>query len=193
MKKTIFTLLALLCSASVFAQSNELAEKVASLEGKVSTLEHAITSMQTKVDEVTRQNLALKQAISLQPTISECTTESGINYRLIEAKGNRQTGKISLIFSVLNTTKRDLSSFYKDTPTIIDEKGYRYTDKEFEKVSMGNSGISYVTLMPDTPVEMKVIFISETEPQYVKTFNLSETLGGGDNNFRMANIPIKWE
>ena len=193
MKKTIFILFALFCSCLAFAQDNEITEKMSALEAKISTMEHVIATMQTKVDEVTRQNLALKQAISLQPTIAESTTESGINYRLIEAKGNRSTGKITLLFSALNTTKRDLGAFYKSTPVIVDEKGYRYSDTEFEKVVIGNSPISWAEFIAGTPVTMEIVFISSTEPQYVKTFDLRESLGAGADSFRMSNIPIKWE
>lgn len=194
MKKTIFTLLSLLCAVSVFAQNNELAEKVTSLEEKVSTLEHAIASMQTKVDEVTHQNLALKQAISLQPTIAECTSESGINYRLISTTGNSRTGKITLVISVLNPTKRDIKANFENYPTMVDEKGYSYIGhQDIESATIANECLPCGSvLMPDTPVEMKLIFVSNTEPQYLKSFDL-KSMGFENHSFRFTNIPIKWE
>lgn len=148
--------------------------------------------MQKTLSEVTAQNLALKQAISLQPTIAESKTEDGIDYRLIQAKGNKLTGEIEMIISVKNTTKRDIRLQFESSANAVDIEGKSYnTFETFEKSLIANNHFSYITnLMPDTPVELKIIFPAETEPAYIKTFDLN---GYNAHGLRFTNIPIKWE
>ncbi len=192
MKKLFLLSVLLVSSCCIFAQQPELADKVASLEAKVATLETAVNAMQQKVAEVTAQNLALKQAISLKPTIADYQTEDGIDYRLIEAKGNQRTGEITLLISVKNTTKRDIKLQCSPTATAVDVNGKVYSGYETFKTSrIGNEHFSSITnLMPDAPVEMKIIFPAETEPAYIKTFDKEAY---HDHSFRFTNIPIKWE
>lgn len=192
MKKLILLLALLISSCDIFAQQPELTDKVASIEAKVAMLETVVNAMQQKVDEVTAQNLALKQAISLQPTIAEFKTEDGIDYRLIEAKGSRQTGDIKMIISVRNTTKRDIRLQFEASADAVDIDGKSYNKFEtFEKSQIANNHFSGITnLMPDTPVELVVIFPAETEPSYIKSFDLNAY---NNHGFRFTNIPIKWE
>lgn len=193
MKKTIFILFALFCSCLAFAQDNEITEKMSALEAKISTMEHAIAAMQTKVDEVTRQNLALKQAISLEPTIAEMKTDDGLDYRLIKAVGNRQTGRIALSISVMNTTKRDINLQFEPMPNIVDEQGNSYNDyKLFAESKIANNHFSSITqLLPDAPVNFELTFVADTEPQYIKVLHLESY--NKAHSMRFTNIPIKWE
>ncbi len=195
MKKLILLLALLISSCCIFAQQPELTDKVASIEAKVAMLETVVNAMQQKVDEVTAQNLALKQAISLQPTIAEATSESGVNYRLIAATGKKQTGEFTLVISAMNPTKRDIKVHYTNGPTMVDEKGYSYIYyKDMKNATIANEALaSGVLLMPDTPVEMKLIFVSDTEPQYIKSFDLQSFPSENEHRFRFTNIPIKWE
>lgn len=195
MKKSLLLSILLLSCGYIFAQDAQLAEKVSTIESKIASLETSIASMQKTLSEVTAQNLALKQAISLQPTIAEATSESGVNYRLIAATGKKQTGEFTLVISAMNPTKRDIKVHYTNGPTMVDEKGYSYIYyKDMKNATIANEALaSGVLLMPDTPVEMKLTFVSDTEPQYIKSFDLQSFPSENEHRFRFTNIPIKWE
>lgn len=192
MKKSIFLTAFLLSCTGIFAQDAALADKVTTIESKIASLETSIASMQKTLSEVTAQNLALKQAISLQPTIAEFKTDDGIDYRLIDAKGSKQTGDIEMVISVKNTTKRDIRLQFEPSANAVDINGKSYNKFEtFEKSQIANNHFSGITnLMPDTPLELKIIFPAETEPSYIKSFDLKTY---HNNGFRFTNIPIKWE
>ncbi len=193
--KKLFLLSALLVSSScIFAQQPELADKVATLEAKVATLETAVNAMQQKVAEVTAQNLALKQAISLKPIIAEATSKRGINYRLIEAKGNKQTGEMTFVISVVNNTKQDYRMGYND-PMLVDEKGYNYASYDrWKEKSIGNEGFfKDAKLLPDTPIIMRLVVVADNEPQYAKVLTIEPDEIWSKDGFRFTNIPIKWE
>lgn len=117
MKKVILSSIVFAVSLMAHAQSTnpEVEQKIAQMGNAIDSLKSTVTAMQTsmsamqaKVDEVTKQNLALKQAISLQPTIAEVKTEDGLDFRLLEAKGDIKTGEVTFVISVANTTKRDI-------------------------------------------------------------------------------------
>lgn len=195
MKKFLILAVLLGLGRIAFAQNAQIDEKVTAIETKIADMEATIASMQKTLSEVTSQNLALKQAISLKPTIAEATSESGVNYRLIEAKGKRTTGEFSIVISVLNPTKRDIAVRYVNGPTMVDEQGYSYIYyKDMKDATVANTTLaSGILLMPDTPVEMKLAFVSDTEPQYVKSFDLESYPSKNEHRFRFTNIPIKWE
>lgn len=190
--KKLLTLLAIaiLWSMASYAQDTCLVNKVAELEGQVSGIQQMIFRLQSKVDEVTRQNLALKQALHLQPTIAEATTE-GLNVRLIEASGDSITGDITFRFSVTNTTDKDI--FYSGRVfDIVNENGYALKESEIKKSIMANQPFSEARFIyPDTPVEMMFTVNLADKSQYAKIINIGSL--GGHHNTRFTNIPIKWK
>ena len=190
--KKLLTLLAIaiLWSMASYAQDSCLVNKVAELEGQVSGIQQMIFRLQSKVDEVTRQNLALKQALHLQPIIAEATTE-GLNVRLIEASGDSITGDITFRFSVTNTTDKDI--FYSGRVfDIVNENGYALKESEIKKSIMANLPFSEARFIyPDTPVEMMFTVNLADKSQYAKIINIGSL--GGHHNTRFTNIPIKWK
>lgn len=195
MKKFLILAILLGLGRIAFAQNAQIDEKVTAIETKIADMEATIASMQKTLSEVTAQNLALKQSLHLQPTIAEATSESGVNYRLIEANGKKSTGEFTLVISTLNPTKRDINVRYVNGPTMVDEQGYSYIYYEdMKNATIANTSLaSGVLLMPDTPVEMRLTFVSDTEPQYVKAFDLESYPSKNEHRFRFTNIPIKWE
>lgn len=203
MKKVILSSIVFAVSLMAHAQSTnpEVEQKIAQMGNAIDSLKSTVTAMQTsmsamqaKVDEVTKQNLALKQAISLQPTIAEDTSSFGINYRLIEAKGNRKSGEITFIISAVNTGKQDQRLTYNE-PVIVDESGYQYKDyKDWKEYKIGNEYLtSGTTLYPDTPVQIILTCVTNSEPQYAKIINIAPYETFKKDGFRFTNIPIKWE
>lgn len=190
--KKLLLILTLLCSWMVGASQ----EPEKSIEERMTDLENIVTSLQTRIDEVTRQNLALKHAISLTPTMAEYTAENGVIYRLLEAKGNRAKGEFELVISALNPTKKDITVGYDYGPQMVDETGYAYvinTDQISAKIANRNISSSGTTLMPDAPVEMVLRYSVNHEPQYIKYLKLGGSFLYSGSTFRFANIPIKWE
>lgn len=189
--KKLLLILTLLCSW--MAGASQEPEK--SIEERMTDLENIVTSLQTRIDEVTRQNLALKHAISLTPTMAEYTAENGVIYRLLKATGNNETGEFELIISVLNPTSEDLNVCYINGPEMVDETGYAYLYfKDQTEATIARNGVcSKTTLMPDAPVEMVLKFKVAHRPQYIKAFKYRNMHDFYKCTFRFANIPIKWE
>ena len=190
--KKLLTLLAIaiLWSMASYAQDSCLVNKVSELEGQVSGIQQMIFRLQSKVDEVTRQNLALKQALHLQPTIAEATTE-GLNVRLIEASGDSITGDITFRFSVTNTTDKDIL-YSGRVFDIVNENGYALKDSEIKKSIIANHPFSEARFIyPDTPVEMMFTVNMADKSQYAKIINIGSI--AGHHNTRFTNIPIKWK
>lgn len=191
--KKLLTLLAIaiLWSMASYAQDSCLVNKIAELEGQVSGIQQMIFRLQSKVDEVTRQNLALKQALHLQPTIAEATTE-GLNVRLIESSGDSITGDITFRFSVTNTTDKDILYPCRGVD-IINENGYALKSDEIKECIIANRPFSQSALYiyPDTPIEMMLTVNMEDKSQYAKIINIGSISSG--YNTRFTNIPIKWK
>lgn len=191
MRKLLFFLSWLFAAVTVSAQSTTVEEKISNLETQISTIQQAIGNLQSQIEEVTKQNISLKQALHLQPTISEYNTEGNLNIHLISATGNRQKGEITFTLSVLNPTRKDIL-YRATTPYFIDENGH--------KIKAENKGCSIADeelienslfILPDTPLEMIMKFLPNEEPQYAKTLVIPVSFGGNDSRF--INIPIKWE
>lgn len=191
--KKLFIILSLLCAVfAVSAQTPTLEDKIGNLETQVSALQQTVNHLQTQVDEVTKQNLSLKQALHLQPTISEYTTPSGINIRLISAVGKRLNGEIIFTFSVENPTRKDLK--YSPAQIKMTDENGKVTAIEDKSSTLGGAYLCCGShnLIPDTPVEMIVKFIVDDEPQYAKALDLPGCFSDSSAS-RFINIPIKWE
>lgn len=196
-------LMAIFFSYAVCGQSpDQLAsveQRLSAVESRIQSQESLINQLQTKIDEVTNQNLALKHAISLHPTIAEYTAENGLNFRLLEATGNSQKGEITLIISVYNPTKRDIETYFEFAPEMVDEQGHVYAHgfgykKDLVSESFGKNHPTVSTILyPDTPVLMEFVYRTEGEPQYIKTFDYKGCYKSLKTDFRFINIPIKWD
>lgn len=184
-------------SASEFAsvlRVDTVATQLSSLQSTVATLQASIASIQAKVNEVTAQNLALKHAISLQPSIAEDTSKRNINYRLIEATGNKETGELTFIISVLNKGNFPLSPTMP-LASMTDEQGFAHTALPFES-TIGEAQLpSGTELHPDVPVRMSIKMKAENAPQYAKIIIMkpNESTRFPEDGFTFRNIPIKWE
>lgn len=191
MKKILVVVVMLLVAGSIKAKAADVNARVDSLAKVVMNLQNDLNTCKSQLNEVVAQNLALKNALHLKPTIAESTTKDGLNFRLLNASGNRQTGVVELEIEVVNTTKQDVGLYGKSFQ-IVDELGHEYTDNEISS-EVGNSKTPIymsANLLPDAPVKMKVFITPPQECQYVKAF-----LGRRpwDDNYRFTNIPIKWE
>lgn len=189
MKNLLLIIVALCATVAASAQSPSLEDKIANLEVQVASLQQTIYHLQSQIDDVTKQNLSLKQALHLQPTISECNTDGNLNFRLVSATGNRQKGEITFILSVVNPTRKDIL-YRADAPYFIDENGKSVTAEYNDYFIAGKNGRA-ANILPDTPLEIIIKFISNDEPQYAKTLVIPASFGGNDSRF--INIPIKWE
>lgn len=184
----ILVLAAVWCGAQ--PQTPSLEEKVVALENQISTLQQSVVLIQKQVDEVTRQNLSLKESLHLQTPISEVTAPNGINFRLVSATGNRQAGEITFVFSVMNTTKRDIQ-YQGQKISFVDQNGFAIGNL-MQYATIANQSIySIVELYPDTPVEMKIIVPHNAEPNFAKVLDVLTYDKAA--NTRFSNIPIKWE
>lgn len=192
MKKLFILAVLLMLGRIAFAQDAQLSDKVSAIETKIVNMEATIASMQKTLSEVTAQNLALKQSISLQPTVAESKTDDGIDYRLLKVTGDKRSGTVEMTFSVTNTTKRDIDLQFSGWPNVVDVNGKSYNNhKSFDLLQMaGQSCLSSTKLMPDTPVEMIIKFPVDAEPAYIKAFDYKAYNHDG---IRFINIPIKWE
>jgi len=100
MKKVFLFIALLFISLNVKAQSSSVESRLDSLMNVVSKLQADLEGCKSTINQVVQQNLALKHAISLQPTLAEYTTDEGINFRLLKAEGDKQKGEIQLCMSV---------------------------------------------------------------------------------------------
>lgn len=190
MNKVILILAVVLVSLNVKAQSGISESQLDSIKREVQVLQSDLAECKSTIAKVAEQNLALKNALHLQPTLAESSTRDGLNFRLLGAKGNKMKGEVELDIEVMNTTRTDVS-LSCNSFQIVDELGHVYTSNEISS-QVGNSQTpiySAGSIMPDTPVKMKVVILVPHECQYIKGF-----LGkrGWDDNFRFANIPINW-
>ena len=197
----IIFLLALLPS-HVFADST-VEERVASLENTVANQNNAISFIQRELATLKKQNLALKQALVLEPTIDEFKTEE-LTYRLHEAVGDSLNKSVHLIMTVTNDTDYDISHFQMSyCNKYVDEKGNQNKNlKQFDPIIGGtNDGTSINQLYSGVPTKLDV-YISDFDPtsQYLKIVYLDVYEGANDKdlftkykrNCTFRNIPINW-
>lgn len=165
--------------------------QLSTLQSSVLSLQSTIATLEAKVNEVTAQNLALKHAISLQPTIAEAKTEDGLDFRLIEAKGETTTGNVTLVISVANTTEKDMNLQCSNV-IAVDINGQQYKEPDqFEKAHIGETHInSIATLISDAPLEMLLSFRPKSDIPYIKVLDVEAY---NNHSFRFTNIPINWE
>lgn len=178
------------CAASAqIPQEKDIESRVTKLEQLVQLQNQNILEIQSQFSEVLAQNLALKNALHLQPTIVEGTNSEGINFRLISANGDKKTGDVVLAFEALNTIRKDIDfTIGRNIIEIIDENGIIY---DIDYYTVGNIKNSFgVKLHPDTPVEFKFFIKGYGKASYIKILDVGYNF---KPYFRFQNIPIKWE
>lgn len=193
MKKILLLFTAIACCISIATAQTDSA-RIASLETEVKAMQSTLSELKSEVAEVTKQNLALKQALHLQPTIAEYTNADGISYNLVKAEGNNQTGEIIVVLSVMNNTKKDFKQYFTAYEA-VGENGYAFSSEDMTEATLGKDSSPYLNksaeLYPDTPVNFTFKFVPNSQPQYFKI--LSFTAPFGSPIARFTNIPIKWK
>lgn len=196
MKHLFLTLVCLfLTGLSAMAQSDSLAQaysRIKSLEDKLEHQNSQINKLSTDVNEVLKQNLALKKNLNLQPTIATAKS-GGIEYSVVELTGDPTSNVVTGIMMVENNGLKEETITYVK-PVIVDENGVKYNNFDSFKAnfdgdqsSLLNNLISYPTKVP-----MKIIItINGVSPEtkYIKYFELVQRVG---DNAVFQNLPIKW-
>ena len=179
-------------------------DKISNLENRLNLQDAQIAKLLQQVDEVTRQNLALKKNLNLSPTIATAkakdikTGEIEImEFRIVEVTGDSTTVHMTMIADNISNESKDLKFF---TNQVIDDKGHGYenslTKERFRMKIEGQSEDLFknlVTYPVNAPYTID-IYLYEVDPdtQYIKymTFDVAE--GARHYSFSFENLPIKW-
>lgn len=179
------------------ASEQRISELVASLQSAA----NEIAALRAEVQEVTRQNLALKKNLKLQPTIAEVSAD-GIDYRIVSVTGNREEGKVYMELLMENQGEKDQHTSYWGLE-IYDETGRSYTGDDQNAVVKGEEKDwephphcfahtnGSIELPAKTPVNVH-IWLENVEPemQYVKHLKIARN---GSEPITFKNLPVKWE
>lgn len=201
MKRYIFIILALVIVFNANAQQNqkdslsEAYSRISTLEETINLQNNRISKLTSDVNEVLKQNLALKKNLNLQPTINKAKS-GDIEYRIHEVNGDLKKNEVSVIFIVENTGSKSEDIDYMGAD-IIDETGARYsgfqTSEAFIKgtvddiLSTGSSRVNYPV---SAPLEITLkIYGYNKESQYIKRLEIKQRFG---ENTVFENLPIKW-
>lgn len=196
MKKLILSLaIAIFSGISAMAQTDSLSEaysRIKTLEDKVQQQNTQISKLSSDVNEVLKQNLALKKNLNLQPTIATAKS-GGVEYRIVELTGDPINNVVTGVMMVENNGLKEETVTYVK-PVIVDENGVKYNNFDSFKAhfdgdqsSLLNNLISYPTKVP-----MKVVIMINgvsPETKYIKYFELVQRVG---DNAVFQNLPIKW-
>ena len=163
-----------------------------------------ITNLQSQVNAVIKQNLALKEALFLQPTISEFKTDELI-YKLHEAVGDSTSGTVKVYMTVTNTSPEDIDNYQWESLKFMDENGVQNQSFSDYEVSVGvnNDGFNLNSLYADAPTQLILTLMNiDKNAQYLKILEgkvfkdsriVNETFTDFERSFIMRNIPIKWK
>lgn len=198
-KLIISSLFCGMISGTAVAQSEtSIEDRVAKLEAQLAQQNATIANLQSEVQSVVKQNLALKKNLMLTPPKAVCKPTENLEYRLIEATGNKKTGDVFITVSAENNATKDAYMQYNNV-ILVDETGTSYQRRlNEEKVSGKLRGLkeslfySSFDFYPNTPVMMDFV-VSEFNPDanFIKHFQLEPAFSHlGVVTF--DNIPIKW-
>lgn len=196
MKNIVFAVILSFIGTYAFAQENaelvKLQDRVQTLETLMQSQNRTISSLQAKVDEVTKQNLALKQSLNLQPTVAEAKDNEGNVMRIMEVVGDSVAKTVLVRGTCVNMSGVD-TYLLSGTPNYIDENGKEY-QLNYDNGFIGATHITNtVTLIPDTPLEVKMTFTDvDSNAQFIKALDMSTNFSGR-SLFRFLNLPIKWK
>ena len=193
------------CSFLSVAQSvSSTEERLGKLEAQMDQQVSTITNLQSQVNAVIKQNLALKEALFLQPTISEFKTDELI-YKLHEAVGDSTSGTVKVYMTVTNTSPEDIDNYQWESLKFMDENGVQNKSFSDYEVSVGvnNDGFHLNSLYADAPTQLILTLMNiDKNAQYLKILEgkvfkdsriVNETFTDFERSFIMRNIPIKWK
>lgn len=201
MKKFAILSVLFVSAFSIFAQTPELSdvmEKLQQLEETVKQHGSQIVKLTSDVNEVTKQNLALKKNLNLQPTIAVAKAGTSMEYRVMEVKGDIATKLVTVVITS-NVIGADDKRIYYYGPTIIDEQGHGYDGKGVQTIEV--KGVAedilqqkYLDHHPDAPYTLDLrIKGVPTDVQYIKYLSLDVMEGSKHMDVVFQNLPIKWE
>lgn len=205
MKKLFTLLVASTCVVIANAQSasGSVNSKIEEIEGRLALQEEKIAKLASQVEDVTKQNLALKQNLNLLPTVASCKA-GDVEYRIVEIAGDptAKTAHITMIAD--NKSDSDREIIYKKEFQIVDDKGHAIENssskQRFALLIEGRSKELLgwtVAHHPDAPYTIDA-YIYDCDPsiQYIKylDFNVYDS-SVTRKNYTVAfkNLPIKWE
>ena len=204
MKKLTFIVCALISSLMINAQTPTDSIKIA--YNKISDLENRITLQDTRiaqllqqVDEVTRQNLALKKNLNLSPTIATAKAGDIMEYRIIGVTGDPETNTVHMVMIADDISGEDKTIRYPYHQA-VDDQGHGYENSLInQKFIMKVEGVSDQLVghmlhhHPNAPYTID-IYLNDCTPdvQYIKYFSMEITDGPKHHTAVFENIPIKW-
>ncbi len=130
MKKLTLILFALCIGFSANAQTQadsikEAYSKLHNLENRLTLQDARISELLKQVDEVTKQNLALKKNLNLSPTIATAKAGEIMEYKIVEITGDTATNTVHMVMISDNISGGEKMLHYKESE-IIDDQGHGY-------------------------------------------------------------------
>ncbi|MDE6008384.1 MAG: hypothetical protein K2G90_04175 [Muribaculaceae bacterium] len=204
MKKISFLLCALVTSLMVNAQTpsdsiKEAFNKISDLENRITLQDTRIAQLLQQVDEVTRQNLALKKNLNLSPTIATAKAGDIMEYRIIEVTGDPETNTVHMVMIADDISGEDKYIKYAYYQ-VVDDQGHGYenslTNERFvmkvdgESNQLAGHGLQH---HPNAPYTID-IYLNDCNPdvQYIKYFSMEITDSSKHHTAIFENLPIKW-
>ena len=204
MKKLIILLFTLGFSWSSYAQTRqdsiqEVYNKISSLENRISNQDSRIAQLLQQVNEVTKQNLALKQNLNLSPTIATAKAGDIMEYRIIEVTGDPENNIVHMVMIAddISGTDKDIHYSYFQT---VDDKGHGYENTLMnQRCVLKVEGVTdqLISKMlqhhPNVPYTIDV-YLNDCTPdiQCIKYFSMDISDGPKRHKAIFENLPIKW-
>lgn len=167
------------------------------LEQTVQQQNANISKLTSDVNEVLKQNLALKQNLHLTPTKAK-SNACGVEYRVIEVTGDKNSQDVHVIMSASLIGEGNAQIMYRG-PEIIDELGNGYNGRFMSQMKI--EGISddlrghIIDFHHQTPYTIDLT-INKYNPssQYIKYISLEmfDSSSKNKENVVFENLLIKW-
>lgn len=167
-------------------------DRIVNLEKKLGQQNNIINNLRSEVQSVTRQNLALKNSLNLQPTVAELN-DNDVVVKLMQLDADSIANTVTL--KMLVTASNDSYLFTIKKARFYDENGNEYL-KELsysnEEDKFGCERLSEThTVYTDTPVKAVLVLNDITaRPQYFKRIVFTVAF---NNTVSFQNIPINWK
>ncbi len=200
--KNLTIILVFLClcfAATAQTQADSIQEafsKLQNLENRITLQDAQIAILLQQVDEVTKQNLALKKNLNLTPTIASAKAGTLMEYKIVEVTGNPETKEVHLVIVADNISGEDKRISYFNIE-IIDDAGHGHTqDNLFSLKVIGENDKLYKSYLDhhvNAPYTID-LFLYDCNPdiQYIKYLSLDLVEGIKHYPAVFENLPIKW-
>lgn len=199
MRKFTLLLLVLFITTIAKAQTDNLSEVLSRLQQLEETVKQQslqIDKLTSDVNEVTKQNLALKQNLNLLPTIATAKAGDVMEYRVLEVTGDPDSKEVHLVISanVIGDSDKRISYFDAE---IMDELGNGYDKRANRSMEVNGSRDdlfhNYLDHHPNAPYTIDLrIHNYAPNAQYVKYLSLDVVDNTKHHNAVFQNLPIKW-